>query len=193
MRITKILQAAAASAIATIACGCATTPFRAFLVTQAGVEHDLAAAACPEVTKRLGLGPAQELLRGHIVRPGESLVLVVREWNATNPLPLRRLTLETDHELQSIVNIPHPDVRFRIDRTSADGRSVAPLTVKSGMLKILRVVHDYDISLELIFTDPNERPLKISGILPILDLYSLDPSGGRAVPAASPDKYIQWW
>ncbi|MFN0206314.1 MAG: hypothetical protein ACKVS6_08360 [Planctomycetota bacterium] len=193
MRITKILRTASAAAITTIAGGCATTPFRAFLVTRAGVESELAAAACPEVTKRLGPEAARELLQGHIVRRGQSLVFVVREWNASNALPLRRLTLETDPELQSIVSIPHEDVTFRVDRTSADGRVVKPLTIKSGTLKIMRVVHEFDISIELRFTDINEPSLKVSGMLPILDLYSLDPSGGRAVPAAAPDKYIKWW
>lgn len=184
-------RAAAASAALLAAAGCALRR-DAFLVPSADVEHARAADACVEVMRRLGEEKARALLAGHVVRRGDRLVLVVREWDGSARLPARRVTASIEPAARIELELPSEGVSLRADRASADGAEVADLRVASGRLRVGRTEPaGRRVEMELRFAEPDEPPLRIDGFLLERGLDGLGPSEGRADRMAPPEKFVR--
>ncbi|MBI3818406.1 MAG: hypothetical protein HY286_06930 [Planctomycetes bacterium] len=167
------------------------TPQRAFLVLNADVEYELAAPACVEVVRTLGEARAKTLLEGHVIRRGEKLVIAIREWNDGREMPSLRVTAAVDPYFHGTEKMPNAEVTIAATRASADGARAKRLTIDRGEIRVRRDSKVYDIGLELYFKENDEPPVRMHGQLPVLDLYSLDPCGGRAVAAARPEEYLK--
>jgi hypothetical protein len=175
--------------VAALAPACAVER-RAVVVEGVDIETRLAVEACTTVEKTLGKAQAARLLEGHILRPGQRVAVVVREWEPSAELPARRVTIAVDPEaLQH--DLPSPGVALRADRASADGTVVKDLTVEHGVLWLARhTSRIWRVHLEMTFAG-GEPPIYLDMKLGWRSLDATGPRQGRANPIAMPEEYVK--
>ena len=165
---------------------------RVVLVAGADQERILAVAANDKVRDVLGEDGASAFLDGHVIRPGEQMVLVVREWDPASGLPFRRITLVFERRDEVDLELPSASASVHASRARGDGAAVRELVVAEGSLRVRRVsLQLWDVEMVLRFADPNEPPEWTKRTFGECCFDDATTSEGRSNPFATPEEFLR--